>query len=222
MCGRFALTMDLPELEALFPWVEFSDNHRPRYNVAPSQDILVIPNLIEKKAQMYCWGLIPHWAKDIKIGYKMINARSETLAEKPSFKTAYRKQRCLILADGFYEWKKEASKKTPYYIRLKTTQPFGFAGLWERWQKSPGEFIHSCTIITTDANELVKPIHQRMPVILDNENYQVWLDPDEQAPDRLQHLLKPYPTEMMEAFPVSTVVNSPRNEGPDCQIPLVS
>ncbi len=216
MCGRFSFTMDIDELQEAFPGVDFGLYFGSNYNVAPSQDVLVIPNITDRKAQLFRWGLIPPWSKDLNIGYKMINARAETLAEKPSFRSAYKRQRCLIPASGFYEWRKDASAKTPFYIRMKSRKMFTFAGLWEKWQKSATEPIFSCTIITTEANELLKPIHHRMPVILKPEEYETWLDADEQQTENLNHLLTAYPSDEMETFAVSTHVNSPRNKGPDC------
>jgi len=167
------------------------------------------------------WGLIPSWAKDPSIGNRMINARSETLAEKPSFKAAYKRRRCLVLADGFYEWRKNPDKsKTPMYVQLESRDPFAFAGLWESWHSPDGDHVLSCTIITTQPNDFVRKIHNRMPVILPRRAYEQWLDPDEQKPDRLQPLLAPYPAEEMTAYPVSTTVNNPRNETPECIEPV--
>jgi len=156
--------MELDELMALFPWIDFGSVYQPRYNIAPSQEIMAVPGTPQKKVGWFRWGLIPSWAKDPKIGYKMINARGETVSEKPSFRDACRKRRCLIPADGFYEWKKEGDGKVPYLIRMKSKAAFLFAGLWEQWQ-SDDETIYSATIITTDANDTLKPIHHRMPVI---------------------------------------------------------
>jgi putative SOS response-associated peptidase YedK len=193
----------------------------PRYNIAPSQDVAVIANNGQNKIEFFRWGLIPFWAKEAKIGNRMINARAETVAEKASFRNAYRRRRCLVLADGFYEWRKEPGRttKTPMYLRLKSGDPFGFAGLWESWRSPEDQTILSCTIITTEPNALVKPIHNRMPVILDPEAYDMWLDPGEQTPDRLGPWLRPYPASEMTAFPVSTLVNSPSNDVPACVVP---
>ena len=168
------------------------------------------------------WGLVPHWAKDPKIGYKMINAKSETLAAKPSFRTAYRKRRCLILANGFFEWKKEGKEKIPTYIFLKCQEPFAFAGLWESWRAPSGDSVRSCTIITTEPNSFMEPIHNRMPVILPDEAEALWLDPLTEDPDILSSLLVPFPAESMESYPVSALVNSPKNHGPDCITPVSS
>jgi putative SOS response-associated peptidase YedK len=189
----------------------------PRYNIAPTQPVAVIPNDGKRAIDFFTWGLIPSWAKDPSIGSRLINARSETLAEKPSFRSAYRRRRCLILADGFYEWQAREGTKTkvPYYIRLESGDPFGFAGLWEQWFAPDGSEVKSCTIVTTEPNELVGKIHNRMPVILPAAAHQEWLDPGEKDPDSLQGLLKPYPALEMMAYPVATLVNSPANDWPD-------
>ncbi len=222
MCGRFTLASDPAALQEAFPGFALppTDELRPRYNIAPSQDIAAIANDAENQVRFFRWGLIPFWAKDEKIGYRMINARAETLAEKPSFRTAYRKQRCLILADGFYEWRSNGCTKTPVYIQMESQEPFAFAGLWEVWSPPDKEPVYSCTIITTAPNVLLEPIHNRMPVILSPEAYDLWLDPTEQTPDRLSALLAPYPPEEMIAYPVSTLVNNPRNNSPDCIAPI--
>jgi putative SOS response-associated peptidase YedK len=217
MCGRFALTIDLTELQAAFPWISTGSAYKPRFNIAPSQEILAFPNIPNGKAGWFRWGLIPSWANDPKIGSKMINARAETVAEKHSFRNAFKKQRCLIPADGFYEWRKERDVKTPYCIRMKNERPFAFAGLWEQWNTEQ-ETIFSCSIITTAANDVIKPIHHRMPVILKTDDYQSWLDPENQDPKNLSTLLVPFTAEEMTVFPVSKQINSPRNEGPDCMI----
>jgi len=217
MCGRFALTIDLTELQAAFPWIDIGSVYKPRFNIAPSQEILAFPNEPNGKASWFRWGLIPSWANDAKIGHKMINARAETVAEKPSFRNAFKKQRCLIPADGFYEWRKERDAKTPYCIRMKNERPFAFAGLWEQWV-SEQETIFSCSIITTTANDVLKPIHHRMPVILKTDDYQFWLDPENQDPKSLSKLLVPFMAEEMTPFPISKQINSPHNEGPDCII----
>jgi putative SOS response-associated peptidase YedK len=183
------------------------------YNVAPSQGVATV--LVEdgkRKLEMLHWGLIPSWVDNPSIGNKMINARAETIAEKPSFREAFRNHRCLVLADGFYEWQKTANGKQPYYIRMEDDSPFPFAGLWESWKS--GSEVRSTTIITTDANDVVAPIHNRMPVILHPEDYELWLDPDFDEKEPLTTLLKPYLAEAMEAYPVSRRVNSPSNNEP--------
>jgi len=221
MCGRFSLKANPNELMETFPGFEFPDELSPRYNIAPTQPVAVVANNGQNKVEFFHWGLIPAWAKDAAIGNKMINARAETLAEKPSFRTAYRRRRCLVLADGFYEWRKEAGSKTktPMYIGLDSGKAFAFAGLWEMWRPKEGEAILSCTIITTTPNELLEPIHNRMPVILKPEDYALWLSTQEQAPDQLSALLAPYPAAMMRAYPVSKLVNDPKNDSPECVVP---
>jgi putative SOS response-associated peptidase YedK len=165
------------------------------------------------------WGLVPFWADDPKIGYKMINARAETVDEKASFKVPFRQQRCLILADGFYEWKKEGKEKQPYRFRLKNEKPFAFAGLWSKWTKGE-EPLYTCTIITTKPNELTRKVHDRMPVILPEDTYNMWLDPNMSDTEFLKSLLLPYPAEEMETYPVSTLVNSPKNDLAEILSPL--
>lgn len=222
MCGRFTLFVDPKDLMEMFPGFDVPAEWVPHYNVAPTQPVAVIANNGQSKIEFFRWGLIPFWAKDPKIGNRMINARAETLAEKPSFRTAYRRRRCLVLADGFYEWRKEPGRttKTPMYIRLTSGEPFAFAGLWEAWRAPDDQTILSCTIITTTPNELVKEIHNRMPVILDPEAYDLWLDPAERQTDELDEWLRPYPAEQMLAYPVSTFVNSPANDTPECVVPM--
>ena len=165
--------------------------------------------------EMLKWGLIPSWADDPGIGARMINARSETVAEKPSFRRAFKERRCLIPADGFYEWQRTSGGKQPYYLRTKSGRPFAFAGLWESWD-GDGSEIHSCTILTTDANDLVGEVHHRMPVILPPGDYELWLDPDVREPGELLPLLAPYPANDMEVYQVSRRVNRPSNNDPDC------
>jgi len=222
MCGRFTLTADPSQLRAIFPELAVPKELAPRYNIAPSQPVAVIPNDGKNQLDFFVWGLIPSWANDPKIGNRMINARAETLAEKPSFRAAYRRRRCLIPADGFYEWKKEAGQKakTPMYIHMKTGEPFGLAGLWESWHAPDGSNVLSCTIITTQPNDLVKDIHNRMPVILPQAAHALWLDPGELDPSQLQDLLAPYPASEMSAYPVSTQVNNPANDLAACIDPI--
>jgi putative SOS response-associated peptidase YedK len=186
----------------------------PRYNIAPSQPVAVVPNDGQLKLDFYVWGLIPSWSKDPSIGNRLINARGETLAEKPSFRSAFRRRRCLIPADGFYEWQQVPGQKTktPMYIRLKSDEPFAFAGLWESWNSPDGSNVLSCTIITTTPNALMEPIHNRMPVILPASAYNQWLEPGEVNPASLQPLIQPYPAEAMTAYAVSTLVNRPEND----------
>ncbi|MCI0520039.1 MAG: SOS response-associated peptidase [Chloroflexi bacterium] len=221
MCGRFTLTADIPALQELFPWLSFPADLTPRYNIAPSQPVAVIANDGENRLDFYSWGLIPSWAKDPSIGNKMINARAETLQEKPSFRAAFRRRRCLILADGFYEWRQEAAgPKTPMYIRLASAAPFAFAGLWETWNAPDGSQILSTAIITTSPNELMASIHNRMPVILPQAAHAQWLQPGEGDPAALQALLAPYAAAEMTAFPVSRLVNDPKNDRRECLLPV--
>ena len=195
----------------------------PRYNIAPTQPIPVVLETIEDKTRQFKllhWGLIPSWAKDAKMGAKLINARAETVTEKPAFRSAFKKRRCLVLADGFYEWQQQNGKKQPFYFRLQDGQPFAFAGLWEHWEGAEGEAIESCTILTTEANDLLQPIHDRMPVILDAKDYDRWLDPTVQKPDDLKSLLKPYRSQEMTLYPVSAKVNNPKYESPNCIVEM--
>ncbi len=221
MCGRYTITRPADLVQEL--GVETGQELAPRYNVAPTQDLPVVRAGTEggpgRELAVMRWGLVPSWAKDPKIGNRMINARSETAAEKPSFRSAMRRRRCLVLADGFYEWAKEGGAKQPYFIHLAGHRPFVFAGLWERWTKGD-EPIESFTILTTAANDKVRPLHDRMPVILPRDGHDLWLDPKVGDRDRLQPLLKPYANEEIELFPVSRMVNNPRNDVPQCVEPL--
>lgn len=222
MCGRFTLTVDPGELQDQFGNYTFPSNFSPRFNVAPSQPILAIPNDGESTAYFFTWGLIPMWAKDPAIGNRLINARAETLAEKPSFRGSLKYKRCLILADGFYEWKSTGSRKTkiPYFIHMKDRKPFAFAGLWDAWNSPDGSLIKSCTIITTEPNDLVALVHNRMPVILHPRDYDKWLDPSPQTPENVKPLLQPFPAEAMSAYPVSTRVNKADHDAPELVVPV--
>lgn len=222
MCGRFTLTLDPTQLRKAFPGLFVPNDVRPRYNIAPSQPVAVIPNTGEYKLDYYSWGLIPSWSKDPSIGNRLINARAETVAVKPAYRTSFRRRRCLILSDGFYEWKQDTNtkKKTPYYIHMKSGEPFGFAGLWDLWTSTDGSEIRSCSIITTTPNDLLEPIHNRMPVILPPDLYQTWLTVEEQKAEDLQALLSPYPASVLSVYPVSMFVNSPQNDTPDCIKPV--
>ncbi len=214
MCGRYTLRTPIDVLAEGFEIQEYPSSITPNYNVAPTQEVAGLVEEEEKRKQeMFHWGLIPSWAKDPAIGNKMINARAETVSEKPSFRSAFKRRRCLILADGFYEWQKTDDGKQPYHIKMEDDSPFAFAGLWEVWDKY-GEEICSGTIITTDANDLMNEIHHRMPVILHPEDYGLWLDPDFDEKEALTALLKPYPSDAMEAYPVSRRVNKPANNEP--------
>ena len=213
MCGRYTLKTPVSVLAEQFEIEDSPSSISPSYNIAPTQQVAtVLAENGKRKLEMLHWGLIPSWAKDPEVGNRMINARAETVAEKPSYRKAFQERRCLILADGFYEWQKTDNGKQPFYIRMQDESPFAFAGLWESWRN--GREIRSCTIITTAPNELAAPIHNRMPVILDPEDYEMWLDPDFDERDPLTSLLKPYPADVMEAYPVSRRVNKPSNNEP--------
>lgn len=193
-----------------------------RFNIAPSQQVLAVrlnPEVQQRELVALRWGLIPFWADDPSLGNRMTNARSETVAEKPSFRKAFKSQRCLLVADGFYEWQETNGKKQPSYITLKDGRPFGLAGLWERWDKQ-GERIESCTILTTDANEIMSPIHDRMPVIIPPEKYSLWLDPTEHDRKKLTRLLRPFDSDEMTAYSVSTFVNNAKHDSAQCIEPI--
>jgi putative SOS response-associated peptidase YedK len=220
MCGRYTL-IKLADFIDIFPWIHPPDELPPeRYNVAPTQSVAAVANDGKDQVDYFHWGLIPSWAEDRSIGNRMINARAETLAEKPAFRNALKRRRCLIPADGFYEWKKLGDGKTkqPMYIRMRDGKPFAFAGLWESWhdRTGAGSEIPSVTIITTTPNSLMSSIHDRMPAIVRPEDYRKWLAPGERPADELVPMLSPYPQEEMEAFPVSRLVNSPANESAKC------
>lgn len=222
MCGRFTLIAHPEDLIRAFPGLQVGAPPPPRYNIAPSQPVAVIANDGRFALDYFVWGLIPSWAKETAIGNRLINARAETLLEKPSFRGAFRYRRCLIPASGFYEWQRQAGRtaRQPMYIRLKSTPVFAFGGLWERWQGADGSEILSCTIITTPPNALVATIHDRMPLILPPEAYELWLTPGAAPLNELQALLRPYPADEMEAYPVSPLVNDPRRDEPACIRPL--
>ncbi|MEM8780386.1 MAG: SOS response-associated peptidase [Cyanobacteria bacterium P01_G01_bin.49] len=217
MCGRFTLTCDAVRITVFFQLATVP-KLRPRYNIAPSQLIATIVQQEQeaKQLRLMKWGLIPGWAKDPKIGHRLINARAETLSEKPSFRSAFKRRRCLIVADGFYEWQQTKTGKQPYYIQFKNQQLFAFAGLWEIWHSEKNEEIESCSIITTKANELIKPIHHRMPVILSPNTYSQWLDPTVTSIDKVQSFLAPYDSADMEVYQVSEKVNRSTYDQPDC------
>lgn len=219
VCGRYSLFTDYAILIDRFNVEKMAvdeGEYTPSYNVAPSQQIIAIINDGHKnRLGTLRWGLIPPWAKDEKIGYKMINARSETVAEKPSFRNAFKKKRCLVVADSFYEWQRKDGEKIPMRIKLKNGEPFAFAALWESWKAPDGKTVNTCSILTTEANSLMKSIHDRMPVILTKEEEEMWLDPNVEDVERLKGLLKPYKAEEMEAYRVSEEVNSPKNNKPE-------
>ena len=195
----------------------------PRYNIAPTQPVAIIKpkaGTSLRELKVVRWGLIPSWAKDAKMSARFINARSETASEKPAFRAAFKMRRCLIPADGFYEWKKLEKGRPPYLVALASRLLFAFAGLWETWKSPDGELIESCTMLTTDANELIQPIHDRMPAILSPNDYELWLNPHTKTTESLEHVLKPFPSEEMVMFPVSGKVNKASYDNADCLEPL--
>ncbi len=221
MCGRFVFYSDPQFMREQYGFDEGPIEFRPQYNIAPTQQVVTVTNDGTRRAELMRWGLVPFWAKDLKIGNRMINAVGETLATKPAFRAAFKKRRCLILANGFFEWKKEGKEKIPTYIFQKSREPFAFAGLWETWKSPEGETVMSCAIVTTKPNEFIEPIHDRMPVILSSETEALWIDPLTEDPGVLQPLLQPSPAEQMESYEVSSFVNSARNLGPECIKPLM-
>ena len=214
MCGRFAIVSPAKELQKAFKLALEPKNLGPRYNAAPGQLLAVIPNTKPRLVYFYKWGLVPPWSKDTKMGQRLINARAESLWKKRSFKKAAESRRCIVPADGFFEWKKTAAGKIPFFIRSRNKTPFAFAGLWEVWEKASEPF-YTFTIITTEANSLVSKIHNRMPAIIDSVYMDLWLSEDKLSADDLQHVLRPFESDSMEAFAVSSRVNSVSNDGPE-------
>jgi len=215
MCGRFTLHTPPEELREHFG-VDAVPDIGASYNIAPSQSVPAV-RVADRQREMVLlrWGLIPSWAKETRGGYRMINARAETVVDKPAYRAAFRRRRCLIPADGFYEWQQTNAGKQPWYFRMKRRGVFAFAGMWEHWE-GKDEVIESCSIIVTGANDTVRPVHDRMPVIIEPADYEHWLDPHIQQADSLKPLLRPYPPDNMTACPVSTRVNSPANNDADC------
>jgi len=220
MCGRYTLESDISFLQMRFKFAASDMKYKPRYNIAPTQDVLTVTNDGDRHGQFMRWGLVPFWAKDLKIGYRMINAKAETLAERSAFRNAFKKRRCLVLADGFFEWRKDGKERIPTYIFLKSKEPFAFAGLWEIWKSPDDEIIPSCTIVTTEPNSFIEPIHNRMPVMLSEEAEALWLDPLTEDPMVLQQLLVPSPPELMDSYEISTLVNTPKNQGKELIEPV--
>jgi putative SOS response-associated peptidase YedK len=223
MCGRYTLTSSGDTVATLFDLMEVPDL-QARYNMAPTQDAPVVRMLEPGGPRVLSylrWGLVPYWADDPSIGNRMINARSESVAEKPAYRSSFKKKRCLVVTDGFYEWKKAGKAKQPYLIRRRDRQPFAFAGLWSSWKNPAGEPLESFTILTTDANGTIRGLHDRMPVILDRADFGLWLDPANDNAGRLQSLLVPAADDLLETFPVSRAVNSPAHDAADCIEPLI-
>jgi putative SOS response-associated peptidase YedK len=226
MCGRYTLHTSPEVIAELFD-LPAAPALADRYNIAPTQPVAIVRESKSDAAREWAlvlWGLIPSWSKDPSMGARMINARAETVEEKPAFRAAFKRRRCLLPADGFYEWQSRGKAKQPYYITMRDGSPFAFAGLWESWTGPDGSTLESTTILTTEPNELMATLHNRMPVIIDPQDYGLWLGSAEDVPrepvDVLRHLLRPYPTEAMDAYPVSKYVNSPANEGAECIAPL--
>ena len=214
MCGRYTLIADLGDLAQRFEFDGSDFSYDPGYNIAPTESVLTVRNVEGREAAFMRWGLVPFWAKDPKIGARMINARAETVAEKSAFRNALKKHRCLVLADGYYEWQKTPVGKRPFRIVMRSGEPFAMAGLWETWKNPQGNVVTSCTIITTASNDFLIPIHNRMPVILPREKEELWLEPDNDDAAVLAGILTPYSDEGMDAYEVSTMVNYARNDGP--------
>jgi putative SOS response-associated peptidase YedK len=220
MCGRYRLTAKERWLSEFFKIPAEDIEWAARWNIAPTDDVATVRQDRKEPRRVFAkmrWGLVPYWAKDLSIGAKMINAVCETAAEKPAFRESMKRRRCLVPADGFYEWKKLGDKKKQAYnIGMKDDGLFAFAGLWDRWKDPSGKPVESCTILTTDANALLKDIHDRMPVILKPEDYDLWLDPGLTDPKQVEQLLKPFDPRLMRVYPVSSAVNKVENDGPQC------
>jgi putative SOS response-associated peptidase YedK len=219
MCGRFSLIKTAEEIEERFGVSIDKDFYRPVYNAAPSMKMAVITNNEPGKINFYRWGLVPFWAKDVKIGYKMINARAETLLEKPAFRSAFKTKRCLVISDGFYEWKKDSSNKIPYRITLKNNSLYAYAGLWDQWKDAEAMTLSTFTIITTSPNYLMSNIHDRMPVILEADDERKWLD-QSAGDNALLEMLRPYQSERMNSCAISSLVNNPRNNSEEILTPI--
>ena len=215
MCGRYTLVADIAELGERFGFDADGLPHLPSYNIAPTQMALAVTNGDGRHAFRMRWGLVPSWARNLSSGRPMINARAETVAERPAFRSAFRRRRCLVIADGYYEWQAAGSSRTPFRIAMESGEPFAFAGLWETWRNPEGETVTSCAIITTEATEALSPIHDRMPVILPRDLEDLWLDHGVEDPGLLSGILAPYAGGGLEAYRVPTLVNSVRNNGPE-------
>jgi putative SOS response-associated peptidase YedK len=223
MCGRFALDADIEAMQRAFRLADVPDKITPRYNIAPTQPIAVITNQDPDRLTFFQWGLVPPWAKDPAIASRLINARSETAHEKPSFRSAFKRRRCLIPATGFYEWPKSPGlKRRPVFIHRRDHGLLAFAGLWETWHGGDGDVLHSATILTGEPNPLVAPLHDRMPVIVAREAYEAWLSPADMGAHEAAAILQPYPAEEMAFYEVSTLVNRPGNDTPEVMAPLSS
>jgi putative SOS response-associated peptidase YedK len=224
MCGRITLTITPEEIAELLG-VQDLPRLEPRYNIAPTQTAAIIrclPGKSGREVAQLRWGLVPHWATDLSVGSQMINARSESISQKPAFREALKNRRCIVLGDGFYEWQREKRKRQPFLIRMKDHKPFAFAGLWETWTPKNGAPPQPCetfTVLTTNSNELIRPLHDRMPVIIAPAHYDLWLDPNVTDSALLNPLFKPFPADEMECIPVNSFVNDAKNEGARCIAP---
>jgi putative SOS response-associated peptidase YedK len=215
MCGRFTFDIPPEQLAVIYGLREVPEV-RPSFNIAPTRQVAVVRQVSDHNTlEMMKWGLVPHWAKDPSIGSKMINARSETVAEKPSFRHAIKYRRCIVPASGYFDWKHDGKIKTPYYFRMKDGSPLGFAGLWEEWKAPDGTLLDTFSILTTAANKLIAPIHERMPVILAPDEYPTWLNKHLTDPEQLKPFYQPFPADLLEAYPVSDLVNTPLNNSPE-------
>ena len=214
MCGRFTLTVDPADLQMMLDLGEIPVEWHPHYNIAPTQPVPVVTSAETRKVELFQWGLVPSWSKDPSMSGRMINARAETLHEKPAYRVPFARKRCLILADGFFEWKVTGSSKQPYFIQLQSCEPFAFAGLWDHWAASDGSEKLTCSIVTCEPNDLMAEIHNRMPAILDRTSMWDWLD-SVASPVALRAMLAPY-AGAMQAHPVSKLVNKPENDSPEC------
>ena len=223
MCGRFEIHSTIEIIAKLFAIDSITFDIRPNYNIAPSQNVVAVASDGKKNRLLSCrWGFVPQWSKELKSGFTMINARAETVADSKTYKSAFENHRCLVVADGFYEWKKQDRIKIPIYIHLRSGNPMGLAGLYNLWISPEGEEVCTCTIIVTDANEIIAPIHERMPVILDEEKFGRWLDPAVHDRETLLPLLKPYDPEALEIYPVTSKLNSYKYNDPENIKPVVS
>jgi putative SOS response-associated peptidase YedK len=219
MCGRFRLSRRKQIIEEHFDTADWQDDWSPRYNIAPTQPVPVIrqhPKEPVRQISTMGWGLVPHWAQDASVAARTINARSETAAEKPAFRDPIRFRRCLIPADGFYEWKRTGTSKQPFCFEVKKGELFAFAGLWDGWKNTEGQWIKTCSILTTTPNAVTSAVHDRMPVILDPDTYDLWLDPGMQDAAVVSELLKPYDARFMRSYPVSTRINHVANDDEEC------
>ena len=223
MCGRFT-TLFSPEDLAGHYGVEMFASRTPRYNVCPTQEVLAVreDSTGQRMLLPVRWGLVPHWAKDLSVGAKMTNARSETVATKPAFRQAIKTRRCIIPGSGWYEWAAVDGRKVPHYFTRRDGPPCSFAGIWETWKAPGGEIIETCSILTTDANELVRLVHDRMPVLLSASDFPLWLDHAMTEPDKLQHLYRPFAEDQLQKWEVAPLVNSTRNSSPECIKPVLT